>query len=1791
MKFCCTLIVVFCVFSLFADWIQVSENTQQELFEINPIASKTMELQFVLDGYESEEITINNQEYTKISYQNEGQILEIGKPDLPVFTRFLTIPVEGNVTYEIIQSDHIIISDVNVFPQQNLRSESKPANSEFVINESFYQSKKVFPDELVKIGTPAIMRDFRIVDLSVYPFQFDPEKKELKVYKNLKIKIKFSPDEGDNQKTRIGKISRFFRNTNSSIIINNDLSDLRDEEFQIPSYLFIYPDNQVVESKIQPLLDWKHQKGFEVIAANTSQTGTTMTSIKNYIQNAYDTWENPPEFICLVGDAGGNFNIPTAHYAGGEGDHFYTLLEGDDILSDAFIGRLSFNSIFELETIVTKILLYEKEPYLDETDWYNKIVLVGDPTTSGQSCVNTKISIKEMIEEHFNNFDFVEIYSSPWQSQMFEGLDNGASYFNYRGYYEMSGWMNGYTNSLSNDFKLPVAVILTCNTGNFEGTTDCKSECFLKTGTPSSPTGAIAAIGTATLDTNTCFNNCVDSGIFYGIFAENIFHLGGALNRGKLNLSLSYPTNPINAIEKFSYWNNLMGDPGLEIWTGIPLEMTVQYNSQIPLGSNNLEVTVWDNFGFPVSDAWVTFLLGNDEIFSTGFTDDNGQVILPVNADMIGIANLTVTKHDFIPHLGSVDIVQLDVALIVSETNIDDDESGESSGNGDGFINPSENIEMGISLFNSGLSVANSVSATLSTENEMITINDNYEFYGSIEPGNASFSNDDFDFFVDPSLTGGKTINFNITITDESGQQWRDYLSFTVEGALLNVFSHTVIDDDEILDPGESAEFLITLQNNGSVDISDVYGILSCSEMNISIDDQEGFFGDIPSGEQASNNENRFVLSADDCVIDGININLDLQLFNADGYNDLQNLILQVGNSTINDPLGPDESGYYCYDDEDIDYEQAPVYSWIEIDPNYGGNGTILSMYDNGDMGDHENVNIPFNFRFYNRNYSSLTICSNGWLCPGLSNSNSFMNWRIPGSTGPNPMIAPFWDDLKIGNGRVCYYYDSDQNFFIVEWSLLQNDFDNSEETFQVILKDREYYPTTSGNNEILFQYKTMNNTDQGDYGNYSNHGEYATVGIADHSGTIGLEYSYRNQYPETAKPLENEMAILFTGLPIPNESSFIILDSYEFDDSEANNNGNINPGETIFLQLFLNNIGNEIGNNITASISTTDNFINITEHTAFIESLLPGEIEGIFYAFEVLPLCPDKRLIEIDILILSDNNNDWLNTFAFEVLAPEIEVSDDVLDFGEVFYDFPGSLTFSVTNTGSELLEVSNIYTNNESIDIDQQIFNLDHDESQNVNMIINSDQTGFISDTLYIVSNDPDESLYSVTIYAEILLPPHIDVTPQSLSITMSQNEINTQSIIISNFGESDLIFTSELTEYTFTGNALNLDGYNDYLSLPEPVVTTEYFTLEMWGNMQGEGGGSNICNPIFEQRDNDGSNSQCLIVLFTEYYTDIVKFIIRSSSQINSILVSEPIPYNVWNHFAAVVAPDSIFLYINGNMVDSALNIQEGNYTTNAINVDIGCHNYSGYVHSFYNGFVDDVRIWDHPRSHEEILNSMNQTLSGHEHGLEAYWNFDEENPWLDHSGNGFDGIPHGDVSTIESTVPIIDWLSFTTDSAVLSAGSTVDLELIFDSYNLDLGEYTADIQINSNDPDLAEVHIPVLLEISEQSADEIDLSETELFGNFPNPFNQFTTISFNINNKELKESKISIFNIKGQRIKTIPVIVSEVGVSKGDDGSILWNGKDQNGKLVSSGIYFYKLQTDNYSNTKKMILMRY
>ncbi len=91
---------------------------------------------------------------------------------------------------------------------------------------------------------------------------------------------------------------------------------------------------------------------------------------------------------------------------------------------------------------------------------------------------------------------------------------------------------------------------------------------------------------------------------------------------------------------------------------------------------------------------------------------------------------------------------------------------------------------------------------------------------------------------------------------------------------------------------------------------------------------------------------------------------------------------------------------------------------------------------------------------------------------------------------------------------------------------------------------------------------------------------------------------------------------------------------------------------------------------------------------------------------------------------------------------------------------------------------------------------------------------------------------------------------------------------------------------------------------------------------------------------------------------------------------------------------------------------------------------------------------------------------------------------------------------------------------------------------------------------------------------------------LYQNYPKPFNPETTISFNITAEDAENAELVIYNLKGQKVKIFYTFPNR-GLGTRE---VVWNGTDENNQPVSSGIYFYKMKSGNYNETKKMLLLK-
>ena len=1081
-------------------------------------------LQYSNRGYDLKQIEQNGMLYIKPEMEGAGSNVEPGQPYLPTVSTFYAVDPGKTFSLSVTINDKEIVQDVEILPLETW-DDNATGNSE---KGDVYFQNQMFPSQIATVSEPLVMRGMVMVQVSVTPFQYNPVTKELTIIHDADVElvesgtcdIPFIPS----------KRSRAFEAMYKSLVVNYETLSRDEIEYQRPAILYVLPNNiGNLLSTVEQLMEWKKRVGFDVNYVSSSNVVNNRNNLKDYIEEAYENWDNPPVHVTIVGDASGTYDIPTwaESWSGynGDGDHPYTTLEGGDQYPEVFIGRISFSTSSHLNTIISKTLNYESNPYMNE-NWFERACLVGDGSTSGISCVITNEHINEILD--VVGFEEVNtVYSGSFPSQMVAGINEGVSFFNYRGYYGVSGFDSGDVGSTSNGFMLPVATVITCGTGSY-GDGESLSESFIRAGTASNPRGSVVCIGTATLGTHTMFNNLVDMGFYYGALIDDIQSAGGALMYGKMMLYKNYPSNPSNYCHIFTHWNNLMGESSLQMWSEYPEATTVSHPYAVPVGTNYIDIDVAKEAG-PVEDAWVTIYM-DDEVFESGYTNSSGFVRLPISSSETGEVLVTVTKKNHYPYQSSFEIHDPGVSINVSESGFTIDDS---NGNGDMLVNGGETFELYLTATNYGSEDAVNVSGVISSQSSSVTIETGTVNFGDMPSGDSMTGAEPFIVTLEEGLQDGADLGITVTFQDNNENSFNGVLEIPVAGNSLRATAVDVLGSaNDVLTPGLSSQIKIELENTGTTNATSISGTIACASPFIEILDNEGSWTTVMSGESSYNNTNYFELEALEETIPGAIAHLIVSIETSDGYISNTIVELQIGEPTVNDPMGPDSYGYYIYDNEDIGYVLAPTYNWIEIDDREGGPGSHLnSLSDNGNnQDDVETIDIPFTFRFYGQEYDEISICSNGWIAMGQTPMESFRNYEMPGVGGPSAMIAVFWDDLKLSNGgRVYTWHDQIEKKFYIEWSGARTYQNNSTETFQAVLLDPSYYITPTGDGEIILQYKDFNNTSYGSYSWDQIHGNYCSVGIEDHTMTRGLQYTFNDTYHQTSMELGDEKALLIT--------------------------------------------------------------------------------------------------------------------------------------------------------------------------------------------------------------------------------------------------------------------------------------------------------------------------------------------------------------------------------------------------------------------------------------------------------------------------------------------------------------------------------------------------------------------------------------------------------------------------------------------------------------------------------------
>ncbi|MBI5404309.1 MAG: T9SS type A sorting domain-containing protein [Ignavibacteriae bacterium] len=362
-------------------------------FSINNQNSSGVELNFSVNKLFIEDVNVDgiNMKAAKIS----GIFLpnEAGMPDLAGTGRYLAVPEGATVTYRIVSYKTEVIKDIDIAPAPELPLDNDPNPLKYTKNQSVYSRNAYYPESPVRISETGKIRGLDVVILGITPFQYNPVTRELIVYTDLKVQVDFIGGNGkfgdDSYRNRWWEpiLADNILNYSSLPVINFDTryKDIMTENGY--EYVIIVPNNPEFSAWADTIKNFRNAQGIKTGVYKLSEIGgNTVSIIKNWVTNAYNTWTIKPAAICLLADYGtdasgastiiSQLQTHPGGYPAFASDNYYADINGDDMPEIVF-SRIIANDNTQLQTLITKELNYERNPPTDPNYYNHPITALG----------------------------------------------------------------------------------------------------------------------------------------------------------------------------------------------------------------------------------------------------------------------------------------------------------------------------------------------------------------------------------------------------------------------------------------------------------------------------------------------------------------------------------------------------------------------------------------------------------------------------------------------------------------------------------------------------------------------------------------------------------------------------------------------------------------------------------------------------------------------------------------------------------------------------------------------------------------------------------------------------------------------------------------------------------------------------------------------------------------------------------------------------------------------------------------------------------------------------------------------------------------------------------------------------------------------------------------------------------------------------------------------------------------------------------------------------------------------
>ena len=841
-----------------------------------------------------------------------GNILpnDEGAPDLPGTSRFIAVPEGAEVVLDILDIRRERYHNVEIAPAPRIPLDTETGPLEYNKDQSIYSADAFYPAEPVKISGRMQIRGVDMVILGITPFQYNPVTKELLVLRDIEAAIRFTGGNGEFGEERLR--SRWWDPILRETLLNH--GSLPEMDYSgIPNstrtegceYLIIVPDNPVFISWADTIRRFRTMQGITTMIKTTADIGAnTVEAIENYVNDIYASWNPVPAAILLMADYGsgasGLMSPVWDDYC--VSDHIFADVDGDDIEEFAF-ARMTAQNEEHLEVMVRKALDYETNPPTDPDFYDHPITALGYQTDRWfQVCSESLAGYFENVQGknpvRINAINTGNPLTGPWtttdeamivgvfgpdgygyipstpaevscswygtSTEVTNALNAGGFILQHRDHGYEYGWGEpDYDNSDIDDLTntdLTFVFSVNCLTGKYNMMGECFTEKFHRHTYNGEPAGALGLIAASEVSYS-FVNDTYVWGMLdylwpdflpdYGSMPESEGMFPAFANTaGKYFLMMSnWPYNVNNKEVTYNLFHH-HGDAFTRLYSEVPLPLTVMHDDVVLAGLDYFTVTADEGSLIAVSSD------GNLMGTAVGTGGPVNVMIDPLYPP--ATADIVVTKQNHFRYHQQIQVIPPDGAYIVYQaSNVND-----VGGNNNGILDYAETVMLSLTLKNVGSEDAQNVSATITSTDEYVTITNNTANFGDIPSSQTVTVTDQLEFSVTGAVPNGHDITFDIEMTD-GDSTWNSISTVRAHSPVLAWQSFTVSDpsgnNNGRLDPGETAQFTISVRNIGGSDAYDVTGSLHSEDPYLTIESSTAAYGTVAQNETS---EQSFTVSA-----------------------------------------------------------------------------------------------------------------------------------------------------------------------------------------------------------------------------------------------------------------------------------------------------------------------------------------------------------------------------------------------------------------------------------------------------------------------------------------------------------------------------------------------------------------------------------------------------------------------------------------------------------------------------------------------------------------------------------------------------------------------------------------------------------------------------------------------------------------------------------------------------------------------------------------------------------------